>query len=93
MSCYSIPALTFENEFANLTWLGQYVDKLVTSTGDQDYAVVYEWDDEGPGDWPPVAVLLRVDGQWHRRLVLVTVERAKDGACRFGLELADVNGH
>ena len=93
MSCYSIPAMSADNEFLDLDFVGRYVDNLVKSSGDLDYAVVYEWDDNGPGDWPPVAVLARIDGRWFRRQVLVTVARTKTGACKFDLELESVNGH
>lgn len=93
MSCYSIPAMTMENEFVDLVWVGRYVDDLVKRTGDLDYAIVYEWDEDGPGDWPPVAVLARLDGRWWRRPVLVTVARDRHGVCRFDLDVANVNGH
>lgn len=93
MSCYSIPALSAENEFLDLAFVGRYVDNLVESSGDLDYAIVYEWDDNGPGDWPPVAVLARINGGWHRRQVLVSVVRTRSGACKFDLELEGVNGH
>lgn len=93
MSCYSIPAMTMTNEFSNLEWVGRYVDDLVKRTGDNDYAIVYEWDDNGPGGWPPVAVLARLDGRWWRREILVTVKRKKDGSCQFDLDVSDVNGH
>lgn len=93
MSFYSIPAMTMENEFTNLSWVGKYVDGLIEKTGDLDYAIVYEWDEDGPGKWPPVAVLARLDGRWWRRPVVVTVARDRHGACVFDLELADVNGH
>lgn len=73
MSCYSLPAMSFHNEFVDLEFVAGYVDSLVKSTGDQDYAVVYEWDEDGPDSGrPPVAVLLRIDGAWERRAVLVT---------------------
>jgi hypothetical protein len=85
MTCYSIPAMTMENEFANLVFLGQYVDGLVERTGDLDYSIVYEWDDCGPGGWPPVAVLVRLDGKWSRREVLVTAYRFKTGVLEFHL--------
>lgn len=93
MSVYTIPALAFEHEWANLVFVGSYVDGLIERTGDLDYAIVYEWDDNGPGDWPPVAVLARLDGKWWRREVLVTVSRTKNGACKFDLELEGVNAH
>jgi hypothetical protein len=93
MSCYSIPALSADNEFLDLAFVGRYADSLVASSGDLDYAIVYEWDDNGPGDWPPVAVLARINGGWHRRQVLVSVVRTRSGACKFDLELEGVNGH
>lgn len=94
MSLYSIPALTMDSEFADLVFVGRYVDDLVKRTGDLDYSIVYEWDEHGPGGWPPVAVLARLDGRWWRRSVLVSSKRAKDGAWRFDLDLAPgVNGH
>jgi hypothetical protein len=87
MSCYSIPAMTMEAEFVDLVWVGRYVDGLIERTSDLDYAIVYEWDDRGPGAWPPVAVLARLNGKWSRREVLVTVARNKHGDCKFDLEL------
>lgn len=69
MSCYSIRAMTMENEFVDLVWLGRYVDSLLEQTGDLDYAIVYEWDEDSPGDWPPVAILARLNGKWWRREV------------------------
>lgn len=67
MSCYSIPAMTMGNEFADLVWVGRYIDDLVEKTGDLSYCIVYEWGDDGPGDWPPVAVLARLNDRWWRR--------------------------
>jgi hypothetical protein len=93
MSCYSIPAMTMENEFVDLVWVGRYVDGLIERTCDLDYAIVYEWDDDGPGDWPPVAVLARLNGKWWRREVLVTGKRDKHGVFKFDLDIADVNAH
>lgn len=96
MSCYSIPAMTMENQFASLTLLARYVDDLVKRTGDADYATVYEWGLDGPGDWPPIAVLVRVDGQWVRRKTLVTIRQNSDGTCFFHWEVDPsdgVNGH
>lgn len=93
MSIYSIPAMSSENEFTDLTWLGKYVDNLVKNSGDQDYAVVYEWGPHGPGDWPPLAVLLRIEGEWVRRDVQVSIMRGKDGHCHYDWELAPVKGH
>ena len=65
---YSIPAMTMENEFSDLDYVGKLVDKLVASSGDQDYRTVYEWDERGPGDHSPRAVLLRVGDGWQRRV-------------------------
>lgn len=67
MSCFTIPALTFEHEFVSLDWVGKYVDDLIESHGDLDYAIVLEWDDDGPGCQPPVAVLARLNDRWWRR--------------------------
>lgn len=93
MTSYSIPALSGDNEFFDLGFVAQYVDNLVASSGDKDYAVVCEWGEHGPGDWPPLAVLLRVEGDWVRLDVLVTIMRGKDGTCRYEWEIAPVNGH
>jgi hypothetical protein len=89
MSCYTIPAMSADNEFFDLVFVGRYVDSLVASTGDLDYCIVYEWDEDGPAKWPPVAVLARLNGKWWRREVLVTVARKKTGVCKFDLELAE----
>lgn len=89
MTCYSIPAMASTNEFANLDFVGKYVDDLVKRTGDLDYSIVWEWDDRGPGPQPPVAVLARLDGRWWRRPVLVTSKRDKDGHFKFDTEFAD----
>lgn len=75
MIWFSIPAMSQENEFVDLVWLGHYVDKLVESTGDNAYAIVYEWGDDGPGDWPPVAVLARLGGRWSRRVLPVSLRK------------------
>lgn len=99
MSCYSIPAMSMENEFSDLGFVSRYVDDLVERTGDLDYSIVYEWGEGGPGGWPPVAVLARLDGRWWRRAVLVSTKQQKDGACAFDFDLdraelkQDVNGH
>lgn len=68
MSLYSIPALTMENEFVDLVFVGNYVDDLVKKFGD-DYAIVYEWGEKGVGQGLPVAILARLNGSWSRRLV------------------------
>jgi hypothetical protein len=95
MITFSIPALTMENEFHDLVFVGRYVDDLVERTKDLDYAIVYEWDDDGPGDWPPVAVLARLNGKWWRRPVLVSGKRGQPRR-KFGLDLGPeerVNDH
>jgi hypothetical protein len=60
-----------ENEFVDLVWVGRYVDDLVKSTGDLDYCIVYEWDDDGPGEGELVAVLARLGGRWFRRPIRI----------------------
>ena len=95
MSCYSIPAMTMSNEFADLVFVGRYVDGLIERTGDLDYAIVYEWDEGGPGEHPPVAVLARLNGKWWRREILVS-SKPERGEYKFDLELAEavpVNAH
>lgn len=72
---YSVPAMSMENEFINLDYLAKYVDRLVVSTGDEDYRIVYEWTNRGPGSYPPVAVLVRSGDTWERRPVLATGEK------------------
>lgn len=72
MTCYSIRAMTIENEFVDLDFVGRYVDDLVKRTGDLDYSIVYEWGESGPGDGSPVAVLAWLDGRWWRRVVPVS---------------------
>lgn len=69
MTYFSIRGMSHENEFTDLVWLGHYVDKLVESTGDNEYAIVYEWGDYGPGEGPLVAVLARLGGRWSRRVL------------------------
>jgi len=96
MNMYTIPALAFEHEFSNLAWLGSYVDRLMTSTGDTAYGVAYEWNDDANGKWPPVAVLRRRDGQWLRRPVLVTSDLKPSRMRWDSLDLGDeelVNDH
>lgn len=96
MNIYTIPALSFEHQFANLAWVASYVDGLMTSSGDTAYGVVYEWNDDANSKWPPVAVLRRVHGKWFRRPVLVT-SSVKPSRMRWAcLDLGDeqlVNGH
>jgi hypothetical protein len=77
MTSFTVPALTFEHEFSDLVFVGRYVDDLIERTSDLDYAIVFEWDHDGPGEWPPVAVLARLNGKWWRRQVLVSGERGK----------------
>lgn len=87
---YSIPAMTMHNEFINLDYVAKYVDQLVKSTGDMDYAVVYEWDEDGPDSGrPPVCVLLRIAGAWERRAVLVTSQAARSGDVVFTCDLVE----
>lgn len=96
MSSYTIPALTFEHEFADLAWLGKYVDGLVAFRGDPNYAVVHEWEDDAVSTWPPVAVLVRRGGLWFRRRVLVTARGYAKSPNILDLNLADeelVNDH
>lgn len=83
---YSLPALSNDNEFTDLAFVGRYVDGLFADTGNRDYLVVYEWDDESQvidddddaesvdvTDNPPDAVLLRIDGKWERQRVKSTL--------------------
>lgn len=83
MSCYSIPAMSVRMEFGSLDYLAKYVDHMVATTGDTDYSVVHEWGEHGPGPYPPLAVLYRIEGQWVRRDVLVTINRRKNGSCEY----------
>jgi hypothetical protein len=77
---YRLPALTDEHEFVDLVFLARYVDDLVSQTGNQDFAVVYEWNDtDDQGQFidlvegaPPDAVLLRIAGAWVRRRCVAT---------------------
>jgi len=60
---YSIPALTFDNEFTDLAFVGNYVDSLIPI--DPEYATVYQWNgDEMKG--PPDVVLRRVGSTWEK---------------------------
>ena len=94
MSIYSIPAMSLGGQFSDLDFLAKYVDQLVVSTGDRDYSVVYDWGDQVPGPYPPLAVLYRVDGQWLRRETLVTVKRFPNGHCEYSWTVeGHVNGH
>lgn len=78
MSCYSIPAMTMENEFVDLVFVGGYVDDLVKRTGDLGYCIVYEWGDSGPGNGTPIAVLARLNGRWWRRVIPVSPKQQKE---------------
>lgn len=77
---YRLPALTHEHEFLDLVFVAKYVDQLLQQTGNPDYGVVYEWQDEDDqGEFidlvegaPPDAVLLRISGAWVRRGVIAT---------------------
>jgi hypothetical protein len=62
MMIYSIPALTMENEFADLAWLGAYVDRLVKISS--EYATVHRWNGDSM-EGPPDDVLLRVGSTWE----------------------------
>jgi hypothetical protein len=95
MICYTIPSMSIDAEFSDLNFVGRYVDRLIESTGDSDYAIVYEWRDDGPTTWPPIAVLVRRDGRWVRRRV---ISSGKKGTAHRNLQLElgpeeDVNGH
>lgn len=95
MTCYTIPAMSIDAEFVDLGFVGRYVDSLVESTGDTDYGIVYEWRDEGHTSWPPVAVLVRLDGRWIRRAVIASGRRGLAHR-KFDLTLGpeeDVNDH
>lgn len=94
MSIYSIPAMSLGGQFSDLDFLAKYVDQLLLSTGDRDYGVVYDWGDQTPGPYPPLAVLYRVDGNWIRREALVTINRLPNGRCEYSWTVeGDVNGH
>jgi hypothetical protein len=59
---YSIPALTLENEFVDLAFVGGYVDSLIEL--DPSYAIVHQWNgDHIKG--APDAVLRRVGSGWE----------------------------
>jgi len=69
---YQLPMMTMEHEFADLVFVARYVDSMIAQTGDQDWGVVYEYNDDDLDDGafpPPRVVLLRQDGQWLRRSV------------------------
>jgi hypothetical protein len=95
MSSYSIPAMSLTNEFLDLNFVAKHVDQLLATTGDQDYAVVYEWGTHGSGPYPPLAVLYRVQGEWVRREVSVTIRRSPNGKAEYSwtVEGGSVNGH
>lgn len=95
MSVYTVPAITLENEFTDLVFVGRYVDSLMASTGDPDYGVVVEWDDNGPAPGSvPVAFLTRRPGGWKRSVVLHKECNARHGKCDWKLgDPEDVNDH
>lgn len=94
MNRYSIPAMSASMEFSSLDYLAKYINHLVKTTGDNDYSVVYEWGDHGPGPYPPLAVLYLIEGEWVRREVLVTIVQKKDGSCEYKWSVeGSVNGH
>jgi hypothetical protein len=94
MSIYSIPAMSLGGEFSDLDFLAKYVDQLLLSTGDRDYGVVYDWGNQKPGPYPPLAVLYRVDGNWIRREALVTIKRLPNGRREYSWTVeGDVNDH
>lgn len=69
---YQLPMMTMEHEFADLAFVARYVDSMIAQTGNQDWGVVYEYNDDDLDDGafpPPRVVLLRQDGQWLRRSV------------------------
>jgi len=74
ITVYSIPALGFVNEFVNLDYLAKYVDALLSSSevsSSMGYSLVYEWDQRGPGERPPMGALRRIPGKGWERLVVV----------------------
>lgn len=91
MMIYTVPAMSFENEFTDLAFVARYVDQMVEATGDPDYGVVFEWNEHGPVPGRlPVAFLTRRKGGWKRSLVLKT--EPGDGDWTLG-EPEDVNDH
>jgi hypothetical protein len=85
---YMIPALTHENEFFDLELVGRYVDRLIKSSGDRQYGVVYEWTRDDFRDGPPDSILMRLSsGDWLRRVVLATSVPDMPGC--FTLAMAD----
>lgn len=95
MTCYSIPSMSMENEFRDLGFVAKYVDHLLSVTDDPDYATVYEWSDDGPGPYSPLAILTRVENGWCRRVVLTSEKVSKSyGKCTWFLgEPTHVNDH
>lgn len=72
---YQFPAMADEHEFVDLDFVTRYSDSMIAKTGNQDWGVVYEYQDDDLDDGacpPPRAVLLRLDGQWLRRSVRAT---------------------
>lgn len=65
---YVIPALTMQNEFTNLDYVARYVDQLLASTGDRDYAIVFQWDGGEPKPRPDL-VLIRDGSSWKKQTV------------------------
>ncbi len=82
MKSYSIPAMSFQNEFADLAWVGSYVDSLVASTNDQDYRIVFEWGSAGPGDYPPRKAWRRIANGWEQLAIVLDCVRQRDNSYR-----------
>lgn len=95
MTVYSVPAMSWANEFVDLEFLAGYIDGLIRTTGDADYGMVCEWDEDGPESGrPPVGVLLRLNGAWERRHVLVTTRLDRQGQVHHTWSVGErVNGH
>lgn len=79
---YQFPMMTTEHEFVDLDFVASYSDAMIEKTGDQDWGVVYEYEDDDDRSLddacpPPRAVLLRQDGQWVRRLVRASLVNGK----------------
>lgn len=71
---YLFPIMTADHEFNDLDFVGRYSDSMIAKTGDLDWGVVYEYDDDyfdsdPDPSIPPRAVLLRKEGIWVRNLV------------------------
>lgn len=65
---YVIPALTMANEFTDLDYVARYVDQLLATTGDRDYAIVFQWDGDEPKRRPDL-VLIRDGSAWKKQTV------------------------